>query len=278
LSKATKAKIFVDEIEIANFKATNADDVNTKNIISARPKFHVVCVGISQYNHSNLNLKFADKDARAMNGVYSRLKGADVRTYLVTNKTATKQAILDSLSLAMRNAKPKDIVVFYYSGHGMDGYLIPSDFDPNNPINTALSYESLMTILNSAKTKVKCLLVDACHSGSLGTVFPGSKSVGQDVTSNRQLNNLIRGLKDNQTFGLCSSRADEVSYEFPALQHGMFTYYLLGALQYADFNKSSIVSLGETYHFMKHYMGKSGKQTLEKVGNIQFRFPMNVLK
>lgn len=233
-------------------------------------KYHVVCVGVSNYQDNALRLNFAEKDARAMQAIFGTYNRANVQTYLLTDRAATHNAILDTLRRALNNARPQDVLLFYFSGHGEEGGLVPHDYDRNNP-QTLLQFSEIMGVLNQKKLRVKGLLLDACHSGSIG---PALISASKDAGAFDRMNQVVNTLQNGQVFGLCSSAASQPSWEHPAYEHGVFTYYLLSALQKADFDNSGLISLGEVNWYLKNTMNRRQSQTYQLTGRIQFRMPL----
>lgn len=111
----------------------------------------------------------------------------DIDTLL--NQRATRQGILDALDKLIRDARPNDIVVFHFSGHGQqifddnkdetDGYdeaLIPYDaaaqYDPvTYKGEKHLRDDELGAKLNLVRRQIGAqgslvVIIDACHSGT----------------------------------------------------------------------------------------------------------------
>ena len=106
---------------------------------------------------------------------------ANVRTIL--GREATAQAILDGLRNMLKNSKPGDSVLFYYSGHGsqttddngdekddrLDEVLCPYDFKflPGRRAQNAVVDDQLDEILTTtAKDREFVAVFDCCHSGT----------------------------------------------------------------------------------------------------------------
>ncbi len=53
----------------------------------------------------------AERDARTVM--------ANVKTYFITDANADKAGILQAFKAVQQNAKPRDVLVFYYAGHGV---------------------------------------------------------------------------------------------------------------------------------------------------------------
>jgi hypothetical protein len=277
-SQRRPAKLFVDYVKLNTVSDAGNEDLSPRAIASQRSRFHVICIGISDYDEASLRLNFAEKDARSMNKVYSDSRSRfnfPISTYLITNKEATRKGIIDTLRKVMRLAGRNDVLLIYYSGHGDKGGIIPVDYRLNDE-TTMLPYDDLVRVLNLKPLKVKGLILDACYSGSAGSSLT-ARSAGFDQLPGDRLQELLAGVKDGQVFGICSSSESQVSFESDEMQHGVFTYYMLAALQRADFNRSGFVSYGELYHFVKYYMENNAtryNQVLTPIGALQYRMPV----
>lgn len=265
----------IDHLNISSLTTgENNETLNERSVYGQnRTRYHVVCVGISDYLDNSLDLNFALKDARAFNALFEHYNKADVQTYLVTDKAATHNGILDTLRKALHNARPQDVLLFFYSGHGEEGGLIPHDYRRGVP-SSALEYAEIMDVLKQKNIKIKGLILDACHSGSAGTSINGNGSASKDIGSFDRMNQAVATLRDGQVFGLCSSTPNQVSFESSRLEHGVFTYYVLSALRQADFDRSGVVSLGEVNWFLKNTMNRNERQSYQLTGNVQFRMPL----
>ena len=150
-----------------------------------------------------------------------------VRT--LVDERATKQRIMDSLSLMIEQAQPGDHLVFHFSGHGsqvpdtegdepdaMDEILCPHDFDwtPDRYITDDEMHDVCALLDPGATLDV---ILDSCHSGTMLRVpwdvtprfipYPGQmpqmdddKKVVRMMQGHGFLNiALFSGCMDNQT-------------------------------------------------------------------------------
>src|SRR5690348_9471407 len=91
-------------------------------------------------------LRFAEADAQAMANLL-RDQGFDVLPLLGAD--ATRRSIVSAISRRNKAARAKDdLLVIYFAGHGeVDederAYLLPVDFDPDEPDATALRLDNL---------------------------------------------------------------------------------------------------------------------------------------
>lgn len=196
---------------------------------SQQPTLHRLCVGINEYQLSAFNLGAAVKDAAdVFTALETHCVGAENRFgtakgILLTNKQATRAGVMKAISDIRNAAKPGDLVVFLFAGHGVkqqdEFYLMTHEADPNASLKgTSLSGEDLRTALSDMECPV-LLIMDACHSARGVKAF---RPATDDLT---------RSLTDD-TAGvtvLAAAMAHEVAAATE--ENGYFTAALLKALQ-----------------------------------------------
>ena len=236
---------------------------------------YAVIVGISKYQNSGIReLRFANRDAQMFAAYLQSKAGGAVpqdNIRLLLDSTATNAAVYDALSWLKDNAKPNDLVYFYFSGHGdMEtetirklGFLLTYNTPRTNYINNAIRVEDLNYYANtlSAQSKAKVILItDACHSGTL-------------VTSDYRLRFLVgdqlRTATGNE-IRITSCGPNELSVENEAWGggRGVFSYYLINALTgYADSDRNGIVTVREARNYMDSALAKDA--TLQQIKHKQ---------
>ena len=211
-----------------------------------KPRLYILAVGVSAYP-DRLKLDFAAKDAEAL---VKRLevKAAPlfekVETRLVIDAKASQGGIYQGLNWLRSKARTmsdQDVVVLFYSGHGVvddagDFYFVPSDVNPENMFETAVNGNDLKNALAGMRARVLFLL-DACHAGAVDRDRPGK--LKRAITDD-----LVPDLRREEygVITLCSSTGTEVSLENRELGQGNFTTALIEALDgLADMNKDGEV-------------------------------------
>lgn len=229
-------------------------------------------IGISDYKDPTINLKYAARDAK------------DFKDYLITedhfkpdhvklllNSQATRQNISSALTDWLgRLANPGDLVVIYISGHGSQskrqmesGRTSPPDAQTGGkqspvgssaPINFLVAYDTnkahlittgipMQWLSDMIKEDVKCdrvvLLMDVCHSGS--AIDTGEKGLVRQGFDVAQLN-----MGTGQAV-LCSSLADQISWESKSYPNSVFTRRLIEALRL----KGDKTTLTQAYEHLK---------------------------
>lgn len=194
----------------------------------AQARNYALCVGLDAYpakvgRYSVKPLRVSANDARVMKKMFS---ANGFSTSLLTDSTATCEAVLRAMKYRFCTAKENDVVIFYFSGHGTEEGLLCYD----NVLSTALIVEEF----KRCKAKTKMLIADACYSGRMrsDTVWQNTFSKNEDVIL------------------FLSSRTKEVSLE-TIYSNSLFTMYLERGLRGgADVNKDKTITARELYDFV----------------------------
>jgi len=241
---------------------------------NAGVKIWAVVVGVGKYT-AMPSLRFTDDDAFRF---YSHLKspegGAlpDDQVEILVDEAATRENILRAMRKSFLKADENDVVLLYFSGHGLEGCFLPVDYDG---FNNKLRHEEIRQIFKQSKAKHKICIADACHSGTLD--YSGSlTSKGPAPVS---LEHYYQAFEDSDggIALLMSSKAEELSLEDHGLRQGVFTYYVLQGMKgAADANNDYIVTVKELYNYVyvKVRQYTAGVQTPVLTGNYDELMPV----
>lgn len=241
---------------------------------SASTKVWAVIVGVASYDHMP-TLRYTDDDAYRM---YSFLKspegGAlpDNQIRILIDEDATKVKIENSMEDIFSQAGSNDLVMLYFSGHGLKGSFIPIDFDG---FNNRLEHEDVNAIFKKSPAKYKLCIADACHSGSL--LAMKSANVG-NVLSNYYT---TLAQADPGTALILSSKSEETSLESSGLRQGVFSHFLIRGLKgEADEDENKVVTVAELYEFInsnvREYTGN--RQSPEIKGDYDGKMTVSVIR
>jgi hypothetical protein len=232
--------------ELDSSESLPSDPVRTES--SKNVKIWAVVVGVGRYT-AMPSLKFTDDDAYRF---YSFLKspegGAlpDNQIAVLVDESATRQNILKTMREYFLKADANDVVLLYYSGHGLDGCFLPVDYDG---YNNKLRHEEIKQVFMQSKAKHKLCIADACHSGSLNYNEGLAAKGPAPVTLERYYQAFED--TDGGIALLMSSKAEELSLEDHGLRQGVFTYYVLQGLKgKADANGDFLVTIKELYNYV----------------------------
>jgi len=223
-----------------NDRTEIADTVkmNFTGRITETPNLYVVAVGINNYENPQYRLNYAVNDAEAF---ASNLKAGSaslygkVENHVILNRDATKENIAKTIAQVQAKAKPWDVFVFYYAGHGIainengstQFYLVSADvtniFSGDQLKAKAISNSELLAFSRDIPSDKQFIVIDACNSGAAANML----SYRSGPEEQRALAVLARS---TGTHFLFASTADQLAKEIPQIGHGVFTYAILQAM------------------------------------------------
>ena len=241
---------------------------------SPNVKIWAVIVGVARYQHMPV-LKYTDDDAYHTYAFLKSPEGGalpDSQIRVLIDEDATRGNILRTMRNVFLRADENDVVILYFSGHGLPGSFLPVDF---NGFNNKVKHEDIKNIFKASKAKHKLCLADACHSGTLTAM----RSIPLENTLKK-----FYSAFDNSTGGtalLMSSKGEEYSLEDQGLRQGIFSHFLIRGLKgEADKNKNKIITVQELYDFVfkkvRNYTGNAQSPTL--TGVYDSRMPVSVIR
>ncbi|MDA9773446.1 caspase family protein [Saprospiraceae bacterium] len=259
-----KYKVYEEKKELyAQVKVDRSDEV----------KIWAVIVGVSDYSHMP-TLRYTDDDAYQ---IYAFLKSPEggalpnSQIKLLIDENATRKNILSGMKEILLKADENDVVMMYYSGHGLPGMFLPIDFDG---YRNSLSHQEVMDIFNSSKAKHKLCIADACHSGSLlASKSPFKKQINEFYSEYSKTN--------GGTALIMSSKSEEVSLETSGLRQGIFSHYLIRGLNgEADSNQNKVVTVSELFSFVDNGVRAytASKQRPSIAGNYDENMPVSTVR
>ncbi len=199
---------------------------------SASAKVYLVAVGISDYPGKANDLTLAKADADTIDWLYRRNASA-VTTKLV-NSQATRANIINAMERVYSQARPDDMVILFFSGHGYKGGFMAHD--------GALSYKQIRRAMSRSRSKHKMIFADACFSGNLRS---------SNKQSNPSNNSELKAAKKANVLLFLSSRDNEISFERQGMRNGIFTQYLQRGLRgQADVNADRIITAKELFKYV----------------------------
>ena len=140
----------------------------------SKPDLYVEVISVSNYQQSEMNLKYAVKDGRDIANLYAQNSNntyGNVYIDTLFNTDATLDNVL-AIKEKLLKSNVDDQVILYVSGHGLlddnlDFYFASHDMDFSNPALRGISYETLEGLLDSIPARKKLFMMDACHSGEV---------------------------------------------------------------------------------------------------------------
>ncbi|MDY6950520.1 MAG: caspase family protein [Thermodesulfobacteriota bacterium] len=229
-------------------------------IRAVKPVMWGLAIGVSRYDGTTVDLRYADDDARSLAKFFEQQEGgmfSEVHFETLVNEDVTRDSIIQSISRHLGKAAPDDVVFIFIAGHGIKHrqsgsyYFVPYDADFNSILSKGLrmsDFEEAVNILSRNVNKV-IIAMDTCHSGAmrLGARAQGS---GED---------LAEALREaSGLFVLAASKGGEESLENEKFKlekedagHGAFTYALLkGMSGKANYDGDHYISLNELFQYV----------------------------
>ncbi len=247
-----------DGVKSSTARHTYNREIQQPPTIKKSGRAYIIAIGVNETDNPGFKLRYAANDARLISQVLKTTledsgRYADVVTIpliseaLAVDATTVKiRAVLDRLAgkannanaLAgipgasqLRKAKPDDMVVITYAGHGYTDvsgifHFVPSDIGSDTGTDLAglvprlLSSKTLSEWLLDVDAGEMLMVIDACYSASIveGQDFKpgplGAKSLGQLSYD--------KGMRV-----LTATQVSDVALELDEIEHGLLTFALV---------------------------------------------------
>jgi len=267
-----------------NAGATSDERIVLYRAEEEKPNLYMVSVGISKYLINNLELEYADDDAKAISRVFRSQEGRLYNKVIfkeLYDTDGTQANITEAIEWLRQKATQKDVVVLFIAAHGTNEqgkyYLLSADSVPENLQQTGVSWSVFSEILGNLPSRV-LLFLDTCHSGQLGRDVRARPQQVDNTEALRELSSDEYGVVI-----LAASTGREFSLEHPDWGHGVFTKALIEALEQgqADYSRDGVINLRELDMYVadrvESLTHKQQHPTTQKPSTIS-RFPIVQVK
>jgi uncharacterized caspase-like protein len=215
-------------------------------------KTYIVCVGVSDYPGTNMDLRVSAGDSRTIYKIF--LRNGNSEAVCVSDSLASFKRVSELIDSTFSKAKTEDVVIFYFSGHGFPGGLFFFD--------THVYYEDIFNLLKKSKARNKVIFADACYSGKM----------------RKEDSKKDQSLSDTNVMFFLSSRSQERSSE-TIFNNSLFTLYLERALRGgADYNRDRIITARELFDFVHQGVTKESMGFQHPVMWGKFNAKMPIIK
>ncbi|MCB9331247.1 MAG: caspase family protein [Lewinellaceae bacterium] len=282
------------QAEFALKKGTGSDS-ETPTLGPGKPHLFAIAIGTSNYSGDKLDLNFPDLDATAMAQALGSAGKAlfedRMQVYTLTSSgengatTASKTAIRAAFADVAKKAKSGDVLVAYFSGHGLSYgtaetgqfYYLTKDIgsedlsDPEIRNKYTISSSELTEWLTAIPAQKQVMILDACNSGK---VVESLAAIGQKDLNSSQIRALDRMKDRTGMFILTGSAADKVSYEASKYGQGLLTYSLLQGMSGLALTPDKRVDVMTLFQYARDEVPNMAKD----IGGIQtpvLAFPAN---
>ena len=262
----------INEKGVESYRALIYEDYNKP----IKGNLYYLGFGISKYKDASLNLQYADKDAKDLANLFSKMTNEFNKVYIKTwlNEEMTVFNVIKAKEI-FTNAKVDDTVVLFIAGHGVHDtdkeatyYYLSYDADLNNLSQTAANFELIENILQGIAPRKKLFLMDTCESGEIDDsvqnqyyamadtrgIKPRAIRGGVKVKLNKeQPKNKRTYLREQDRFiyndlnrrtgaiVFSACKGGEFSYESPEIENGFFTKEIINCLM-GETNKNGFIS------------------------------------
>ena len=218
-------------------------------------KIYLLSVGISDYPGTKNDLRLPHNDAATMQWLYKQ--NSQAKVCLLMNDKAKVATVKKALQKMVSLATEDDIVVMFFSGHGVKGGFVCYD--------GFLYYSDIYSAMGVCKSRNKMIFADACFSGAMRQENSSSPNGNNHKNSNVML--------------FLSCRSNEKSIETPKMTNGFFTYALQHGLRGgADKNKDRIITAKELFDYVSVKVKKESGNRQHPVMWGKFSNNMPVMK
>ena len=266
----------------------------------AKRTLHILCLSVSNYRDSRMNLKYAVKDGRDFTSMFAHADFDEIIIDTLFDQNATIDQFRKS-AMRAKSLRPTDRFILYLSGHGLidnqyDFYFATYDVNFQKPSERGIPLGEIEQLLADVPSLEKLMLLDACHSGeqditgdgefhpvknlNVNAVTKGGKSSTNDQyrfnnsfhTMQLLFNNLNQGTGAHM---IAASAGDSYAYESDKWNNGVFTYTLVRGLedQAADANRDGHVSISELKSYVSAevvQLTKGAQQPTFREENVEF--------
>ena len=212
---------------------------------------YALIIGNNKYNDQKLaQLKTPAADSQALAKILgdATIGSFDQVTPLINQ---TESQVRRAISAFLAQKKPDDLVLLYFSGHGvLDDrgrlYLALKDTQVDLLKATSIPSSFVADEMDSCRSKRQILILDCCHSGAFARGTKGEqKAITETTFEGSGFGRVVLTASDSTQYAL---EGDQVVKQ---TELSLFTHFLLEGLKTgeADTNNDGHVSLDEWYDY-----------------------------
>jgi Caspase domain len=155
--------------------------------------------------------------------------------------------------LVQAAAEAEDLLLFYYSGHGLLGplrrelYLTLAGTRPDRLAFTALAFDAVRDACLESRARSRVVILDSCFSG---------RAIGQTLAGDGEA--VANQLEVAGSYTLTSAPANRTAVVLPGEEHTAFTERLLRLLSVGSAEAGAMLTLGDIYRHLRSQLGAEG--------------------
>lgn len=212
-------------------------------------------IGINDYPNGN-KLTGCVEDINCLKSVIERNSDGNVNFHvkLMPDEQSSENA-MEAIKELFNDTS--DMAMLYFSGHGFINDTGAEIVFPNNLLTTGSYYKGIqmkdiMEVVNASKVRNKIVILDCCHSGSMGKYK--LEETGSLLTTGVSI--------------LTACREDETAMEMGG--HGIFTEQLCEALRGGAADFLGNITMGGAYAYIDRAFGAWGQRPIFKTNVTEF--------
>lgn len=233
-----------------------------------KPEYQYNRWGLIIGMEKNLHLPevvYAKKDALIVKDYLTRILGVPEGNIVTILDDQATNAQLESYinQYFPPNIQKDSILYVYFVGHGLTGlkngepYLLLKEGDPKAVEATGYPLKKFYKELDSLKNSMTYVFLDTCFSGSASRkaewLLPKTEtksSVSKSIS-----------IDSKKVISIHAATDSQINKAYHAMQHGLFTYYLLRGIRgEADTNSDNTISVKEVYSYVFQNVLNGAKQ------------------
>lgn len=237
-----------------------------------------ILVGVQRYSDERLNLKYTERDTRSLRRALTQVARFPMSNISVlstdrrdSNFLPTRANLLSQVNRVMRQLKPGDTFLFYFSGHGCtignEHYLLTADTNINNEAlirHTAFPFNILKQSIPQASASQVIFILDACRdTPKVGKGFGWVFNLGSLEKAFKESVGSISPRKKSAV-AVFACKNGQKAYEHDEAKMSAFTHFLIegfNAKANKGSNASKIVSIEELGQYARWQVSKWAKKT-----------------
>lgn len=208
-------------------------------------------------------LRCPENDAEGMREILtSKTLGLFDPSHVTVLKNAPHYDVQLALNQVLRQSGKDDLVLIYYSGHGLLDelsrlHLATSDTFLGALESTSVPMQQIKSYIDLAYCNKIALILDCCYSGAAGDVFMKSNAVEE------QLKQVSGG---QGVYVLTASTSAQIAQEKETDRYGLLTKHILEGLGdwSADTDGDGFISVDELYAYVHRQVREESPQNPQK--------------
>ena len=227
-------------------------DINIPKTLTSKTNTFALIIANEEYQDAP-NVEFASNDGEIIAKYFNQTLGIPNQNIrLINNATYNNiKKEIKRLCLTVDACDSTANIIFYYAGHGIpdeltkNAYILPTDGDIAD-ISTCYKLQAIYNQLSKTKAGKSIVLLDACFTGSIrgAGMIESSRGIAMKPKKDQVSGNIIV---------ISACQGDQSAFPFPDKSHGLFTYFLLKALN----DSAGQISIGHLFQTLQDNITKT---------------------